>query len=62
MKLYALSPRLNSDIRSFSRKLDKSLPSSVVADKADRIDSLIVLGDAMEDARVVALTMSSSRW
>jgi hypothetical protein len=56
MKLYALSLRLNSNIRSFLRKLDKSLPTSVVADKADRIYSLIVLGDGMEDAKVVALT------
>ena len=54
MRLKIFESGLESSLRSFIRRIDKKL-SEIVDAKTGRVDSLIVLGDGNEDARVILL-------
>ena len=55
MRLTIPQPELKINILSFIMRIDKKLSNKIIAAQVDRIDSLIVLGDGNEDARVVSL-------
>jgi hypothetical protein len=54
MRLRVFEPQLRNGLLSFVRRIDKRL-SAILDEKTGEIDSLIVLGDGNEDARVVVL-------
>ncbi len=54
MKLKIFQPRLKNNVKSFIRRINRNL-SGIVVEKADKVSSLIVLGDGNEDAKVVSL-------
>ncbi len=54
MMIRTLQLELRNELLSFLRRIDKRL-SAILDEKSGEIDSLIVLGDGNEDARVVAL-------
>ncbi len=54
MMLRIFQPELRNSLLSFVRRIDKRL-SAILDEKTGEIDSLIVLGDGNEDARVVVL-------